>query len=81
MHDSILLAPRGDNWCWDSFTIGIFEWVKSTQAANGKQRSPVKVRVTCGFDQAGINKAKAKAQEVIRALDYGMYNGPDYIRL
>ena len=74
MHDSVLLAPKGDRWCWDSFSVGVFEWV------NGK-RSTVKVRIRGDFNQTGINAVRHKAQDIIRALDYDMYSGPDYIEL
>lgn len=74
MHDSILLAPKGDRWHWDSFSVGVFEWVKG-------KRSSVKVRIRGDFNQTGINTVHRKAGDIIKALDYGMYTGPNYIEL
>jgi hypothetical protein len=80
-HDCVLLAPSGDSWDWDTFTIGVFEWVPSKQVIGGKQRGPVIVRVVSRFNQTGIEKAKVKVEEIIRALDYGVYSGPTRINL
>ena len=80
-HDCVLLSPRSNFWNWESLSIGIFEWVRSATIPGGKQRSAVKVKVVTPLSQEGIDKAKIKVAEVIRALDYGMYKGPTVIKL
>ncbi len=80
-HSFVLLPPRNESWDWDTFTVGIFEWVPSQKPGVDVQRGPVKLKVTAKFSQGGVQAARAKVYELIKLLDKGMYSGPRVVDL
>lgn len=62
----------------DTFSLGVFEWVKTNDGRSTK-RGKVKVRVHGGAGYA--NRVTEKAREIVAALDAGTYSGPKNVRV
>ena len=74
-------APgAGGFWAghFNTFSLGVFEMIPS-KTKTGWKKGPVKVRVSGStLDE---KKVKAKAQEIVEALDSGTYKGPKKIKV
>ena len=61
----------------NSFSLGIFEWVKSK--SERPKRGKVKVRVVANMHD--YDAACAKARQIAAMLDTGTYSGPKTVRV
>jgi len=59
---------------WDTFSVGVFEWVPMSGGCRGMKRGKVKVRVKGPTSHP--DRVAAKAREIVTALDAGTYTGP-----
>lgn len=67
------LDPGEASSRWETFSLGVFEWVPRS-SGNGAKRGPAKVRVVGPTAHPDI--VRARAQEIAEQLDAGTYNGP-----
>lgn len=70
-------AP-GSCWVGETFSYGIFEMVPA-KTATGWKKGPVKVRVSGPTSQT--EAVKAKAEQIVAALDAGTYAGPKNVKV
>jgi hypothetical protein len=68
-------APTNKYCIWETFSVGIFEWIP---AKFGLKKSKVKVRVSGSTYEP--EEVYAKAEEICKQLDSGTYNGPKNVR-
>src|SRR3990172_3685406 len=61
----------------NSFSLGIFEWMKSK--SEQPKRGKVKVRVVANMHD--YDAACAKARQIAAMLDTGTYSGPKTVRV
>ena len=74
-------APdSGGYWAghYHTFSLGIFEWVNKA-SGQGLKKGPVRVRVS--GDTNNAEAVNAKAEEIVRLLDAGIYSGPKRVRV
>ena len=69
-------APGRTSDRYDTFSVGVFEWVYTTASRRAK-RGPVKVRVKGRTSDA--EAVYRRALDVVAALDAGTYTGPKLI--
>jgi hypothetical protein len=70
--------PGGQTLCGQqTFSVGIFQWVP--KASGGLKKSKVKVRVYGSVDYP--DSVYDRAEEIVRALDAGTYDGPKSVRV
>jgi hypothetical protein len=66
-------APGDYGGVWDTFSVGVFEWVPR-KSGRGTKRSKAKVRVKGPSEHP--ERVYAKAREIAAQLDTGTYAGP-----
>ena len=77
-HDYTESGICGPNSPWETFSVGVFEWVPRG-SGKGTKRSKAKVRVKGPTRTPEM--VYAKAREIADSLDAGTYAGPKTVTL
>lgn len=64
-------APGGGSYSYNTFSIGVFQWIPRSR--DGVKRGPVLVRVR--GSSASAQKMFDRANEIAEQLNAGTYNG------